>query len=300
MKIGVLLPIGVNPSAARTPRYADVREAALISEAAGFDSIWVYDHLLFRFPGQETAGLWEPWTILSAIAEATERVELGTLVMCVPFRNPGLLAKMADALDEVSGGRLILGIGAGWHQPEFDAYGYPFDHLASRFEDGVEIIAPLLRQGAVTYDGTYSQAVDAVEIPRGPRPDGPPILIASSGPRMHALTAKWADAWNTCWFGRPTNLQPKLDSLHEALVLAGRDPATLRKTVGVQVSFPDLAPPTDEPVNPDEVLSGTPEEIAKGLREYEAYGIDDVLIAPEQDSADAYRRLADVVSAYRR
>ena len=204
MRLGIALPIAVDPSEAFAPRYADVRTAALGAEAAGFDSVWVFDHLMIRFPDRPTTGFWEPWTILSAIAEATERVELGTLVMCVPFRNPGLLARMADALDEVSGGRLILGLGAGWHQPEFDAYGYPFDHLASRFEDGIEIIAPLLRAGAVTHEGQFSRAVDVAANPRGPRPAGPPILIGSKQPRMHALTAKWADAWNACWFGRPT------------------------------------------------------------------------------------------------
>ena len=299
MKLGVVLPIAAEPTGAHVPRYADIRDAALVAEAAGFDSVWVFDHLLMRFPGQPTIGFWEPWTMLSALAEATERVELGTLVMCVPFRNPGLLAKMADALDEISGGRLVLGLGAGWHQPEFDAFGYPFDHLASRFEDGIEIIAPLLRDGAVTHEGAYSRAIDAVALPRGPRRSGPPILIASSQPRMHALTAKWADAWNTCWFGRPTGLQARLDSLKETLAAAGRDPATLRKTVGVVVTFPDLAPPSDEPIDPDQTLSGTVEEIADGLRSYEAFDIDDVIIAPTPGTPEAHRRMAEVLRAYR-
>ena len=300
MRLGIALPIAVDPSEAFAPRYADVRAAALGAEAAGFDSVWVFDHLMIRFPDRPTTGFWEPWTILSAIAEATERVELGTLVMCVPFRNPGLLARMADALDEVSGGRLILGLGAGWHQPEFDAYGYPFDHLASRFEDGIEIIAPLLRAGAVTHEGQFSRAVDVAANPRGPRPAGPPILIGSKQPRMHALTAKWADAWNACWFGQPTRLKEQLDGLHEALAAAGRDPATLRKTVGVVVAFPDLAPPTDEPIGPDHALSGTAEEIADDLRAYEAFGIDDVILWPMPGSPEAYRRMAEILRAYRR
>ena len=140
--------------------------------------------------------------MLAALAEATTRIELGTLVMCTAFRNPALLAKMADAVDEVSAGRLILGLGAGWHEPEFRAFGYPFDHLASRFEDALRIIAPLVRGDAVDYQGAYERAVDCVSLPRGPRPEGPPILIGASRPRMLRLTAELADAWNTCWLGR--------------------------------------------------------------------------------------------------
>ena len=144
--------------------------------------------------------------MLSALAEATTRIELGTLVMCTAFRNPALLAKMADAVDEVSAGRLILGLGAGWHEPEFSAFGYPFDHLASRFEDALRIVAPLVRGDVVDYQGAYERAVDCVSLPRGPRPDGPPILIGASRPRMLRLTAELADAWNTCWLGRAAEL----------------------------------------------------------------------------------------------
>lgn len=138
MKIGVMLfPIPIAPAeeTEHALGYAETRELALQAEATGFDSIWVFDHLLLRYPGQPTEGVWEGWTVLAALAEATRRVELGTLVSCVPFRAPALLAKMADTLEEVSGGRLILGLGAGWHQLEFDAFGIPFDHKVDRFEE---------------------------------------------------------------------------------------------------------------------------------------------------------------------
>ena len=160
--------------------------------------------------------------------------------MCTAFRNPALLAKMADAVDEVSGGRLILGLGAGWHEPEFTAFGYPFDHLASRFEDALRIIAPLVRKGEVDFSGTYERAVDAVSRPRGPRPEGPPILIGASQPRMLRLTAELADAWNTCWLGRAEELPEKLAPLREACAQVGRDPATLEVTVGQLATFPGL------------------------------------------------------------
>src|SRR5215218_9114305 len=165
------------------------------SGRSAIDSVWIADHLLFEWDGQRR-GIWEAWTVLSALAEATTGIELGTLVMCTAFRNSALLAKMADAVDEVSAGRLILGLGAGWHEPEFSAFGYPFDHLAGRFEDALRIVAPLLRSGAVDYQGEYERAVDCVSLPRGPRPVGPSILIGASRPRMLRLTAELADAWN--------------------------------------------------------------------------------------------------------
>src|SRR5690348_13598032 len=178
MKIGVVMPIAGDSETGKTPRYAEIRDLAREAEAVGLDSIWGFDHLLFRFPDQPTAGIWEVWTILSALADATQRVELGTLVMCVPFRNPALLAKMADTLDEVSDGRFILGLGAGWHEPEFDAFGAPFDHRASRLEEALKIIVPLLREGKVDFEGRFYQARDCVLLPRGRRPRGPKILVA--------------------------------------------------------------------------------------------------------------------------
>src|ERR1043165_3879953 len=153
MRVGVVMPIGEDDATGSTPSYTTIRAFAQRAEASGFDSIWVYDHLLFRFPEQPTGGIWECWTLLAALAEATERVDLGTIVLCVSFRNPAVLAKMADTLEEISGGRLILGLGAGWHQPEFDAFGIPFDHKAGRFEEALKIIVPLLKEGKVDFTG---------------------------------------------------------------------------------------------------------------------------------------------------
>ena len=295
MKIGMALPIAED-DAGRMAGYAEMRAMALRAEAAGFDSVWVYDHLLFRYPGKPTRGTWEAWTILTALAEATERVELGTLVLCTGFRNPALLAKMADALDEVSGGRLILGIGAGWHEPEYDAFGYPFDHRASRFEEAIEIIHPLLRTGAADRQGTYYQAKEAVSRPRGPRPDGPPILVGTGGERMLRLTARYADAWNTCWLGRPTLLADRRAKLEAACAEVGRDPATIEVTVGVGVAYPE--PGADAP-DPDRALTGSAEEIAAGLREYATLGVGHVICACAPNTPASLERLAEALTAYR-
>lgn len=283
MKIGVVLPIGESQGA--TPGYAAIRAYARRAEQLGFDSVWLFDHLLFRWPSDpETHGIWECWTLLSALAEATERVELGTVVLCLPFRNPALTAKMAVTLDEVSGGRLILGLGAGWHQPEFDAFGYPFDHLASRFEEGMQIIGPLLREGRVDFTGRYAAAPNCAIVPRGPRPAGPPILVAAFGPRMLRITAQHADMWNTAWLGTVDGLAESRAQLEQACAAAGRDPASIQVTVGVSVSFPE---PGQEAPPPAKALSGSPEAIAAELRRYESAGVSHLIcnLSPRSEAA---------------
>ena len=153
MRVGLVLPIadkdgpdGVAPS------YAEIRTLALAAEAGGLDSVWVFDHLLFRSDGN-TTGIHECWTILSALAEATSRVQLGSIVMCTSFRNPALQAKMAATLDHISAGRLILGLGCGWHDPEYEAFGFPYDHRVGRFEEALTVITALIREGRADLDG---------------------------------------------------------------------------------------------------------------------------------------------------
>ena len=175
LKVGLFLPLWEESTRGRVPPWTEVLERAQAAEAVGFDSLWVPDHLILRFPDTETEGVWEGWSILAALAAVTGRVELGQLVTCTAFRNPALLAKMADTVDEISGGRLTLALGAGWHEPEFQAFGYPFERRVSRFEEAVTIIHGLLKQGQIDFEGTYYQARDCELRPRGPRP--------SQGPR---------------------------------------------------------------------------------------------------------------------
>ena len=175
---------------------------ARTAEEVGFDSLWVGDHLLYRRP-LDVVGPWEAWSSLAALAEVTSRVELGPLVACTSFHNPAMLAKKAATVDEISGGRLILGLGAGWNEPEYTAYGFPFDRRASRFEEAFTIIRSLLRDGHVDFDGEFYQARDCELHPRGPRPNGPPLMIGSIGERMLNFTAPHMDSWNAWhdWFG---------------------------------------------------------------------------------------------------
>ncbi|CAA9554442.1 MAG: hypothetical protein AVDCRST_MAG88-995, partial [uncultured Thermomicrobiales bacterium] len=154
LKVGLHLPIGEGMLQGRTPRWSDIAALARRAEEVGFDSLWIPDHLLFRTAPGESVGVWECWSLLAALAAVTVRVELGPVVSCAGFRNPALLAKMAETVDEISGGRIILGLGAGWHEPEYDAFGYPFDHRASRFEEAFTIIRALLQEGHVDFAGT--------------------------------------------------------------------------------------------------------------------------------------------------
>jgi len=294
MRVGVVLPIGEEDDG--VPSYAAIRDVALAVEAGGFDSVWVFDHLLYRFEG-ETSGIHECWTVLSAIAEATSRVQLGTIVMCTAFRNPALLAKMAATLDDVSRGRLILGVGTGWHEPEFDAFGFPFDHRVGRFEESLAVITGLIRTGRADLEGRWVTVRDVVLRP--PARADMPILVAAKGPRMLDLTARHADAWNAAWFGLPDErLAGRRQDLADACERVGRDPATLSITVGLTVRYPEMLPASgDAPTSP--ALGGSAEEIAAGLRAHDAAGADHAIVVLEPCTPDTVGLLAEAVRAFR-
>ena len=169
---------------------------AVTAERIGLDSVWTGDHLLYRDDGRPPRGPWEAWSILAALAAVTERVELGPLVAATSFHNPAMLAKKAATVDEISGGRLILGLGAGWNRPDYEAYGFPYDHRVSRFEEAFTIIRELLTTGESDFTGTYYAVDRAQLLPRGPRPSGPPLMIGSTGERMLAITLPHVAAWN--------------------------------------------------------------------------------------------------------
>lgn len=294
MGIGATLPLSEEDGI--TPTWADIRAFAEAAEQGGLDSVWVYDHLLFRFPDEPVGGIHEAWTVLAALAVATRRIELGALVMCTSFRNPALMAKMAAAADDISGGRLVLGLGAGWHEPEYRAFGYPFDHLASRFEESLAITVPMLREGRADLRGEYVSVDDALLVPPPARPGGPPILIAAKRPRMLRLTARYADAYNTAWYARPDErLAATRAALTEACEAEGRDPAEIAFTVGVTVAFED--PDPTFPV--ERQLVGDEAAVADGLRAFRNAGADHVMCALRGRSPDTVARLAAVAERVR-
>ena len=315
MKIGLVINHMEDTKTGVAPSYSEMRDIAQQADSAGLDSIWLFDHLLFRFESEPTAGIWECWTLLCALAEATEHVELGTLVLANPFRNPALLAKMAHTLDEISDGRLILGLGAGWHEPEFDAFGFPFDHLFGRFQEAIQIIRPLLDGETVTFSGQYYQVQECVITPPGPRSEpgrstrtehgrstraehgrSIPLLIGCRGPRMMRLTARYADQWNTAWLGDVDKLTERVQPLHAACAEAGRDPAPLAITAGIDVAFPDLGQADPYTKNPH---GGTAEELAQTLHEYAAAGAAHLIVHLSPQNPAAIERLAEAARLYR-
>jgi alkanesulfonate monooxygenase SsuD/methylene tetrahydromethanopterin reductase-like flavin-dependent oxidoreductase (luciferase family) len=270
-----MLPLSTSDGPGRPPTWAEMRATAAHAEAAGLDSVWIYDHFLSG-PGSPPEGIHEAWTVMSALAATTPRVELGQLVMCVSFRNPALLAKMAATADAISGGRLTLGLGAGWYDLEYAALGLPTGHRVARFDEAMQIITPLLRGERVTVTGRYHGADDAVLLP--PPGRRVPILVAATRPRMLALTARFADAWNTAWYGDPDErLTAQLTAMAAACDAAGRDPATLRRTVGMDCELTDAG------------------ELARRLDAYDRLGLDDVIVGFEPITLDKLDQLARAI-----
>jgi alkanesulfonate monooxygenase SsuD/methylene tetrahydromethanopterin reductase-like flavin-dependent oxidoreductase (luciferase family) len=306
LKIGVHLPFSERQMQGATPRWQDIATLARRAEEVGFDSIWIADHLLFRFAGIESRGGWECLSLLAALAASTNRVELGTLVVCTGFRNPALLAKIADTIEEISGGRLILGIGAGYHEPEYRAFGYPYDHRVSRFEEAVRIISGLLKTGQVDFAGQFYQARECELRPRGPRAGGPPLMIGTKGARMLRLTARYADLWNG-WVAfdtsRPSAVPPLREAVDAACREVGRDPATLGRTLTVLVDFvgtPDLPVRLIRPDSAPEPIVGSPAEIARALRAFTAEGITHIQVALQPNNLAGIERFAPVIEELRR
>jgi alkanesulfonate monooxygenase SsuD/methylene tetrahydromethanopterin reductase-like flavin-dependent oxidoreductase (luciferase family) len=237
LKIGIQLP-----EVERETRWAELLDMTRAIEDLGYDSVWLGEHLLYRWPDRPPRGPWEAWSMLSAIAAVTDRIEFGPLVACTAFHNPAVLAKQASTIDEISGGRLILGLGAGWNETEFRAFGIPFDHRVDRFEEAFTIIRTLLQDGEIDLDGRFYQARDCEILPHGPRPHGPPLMIGSNGPRMLRIAAPHVQAWNS-WFADIGNDPEGIARLRAVVDAAcqdvGRDPAEIERTVAVLVQFPD-------------------------------------------------------------
>ena len=296
LRVGIQLP-----EVEREVRWPEYLAMAHRAEELGYDSIWVGDHLLYRRPGDpEPRGPWECWSILAALAAATSRVELGPLVASTSFHAPAMLAKKASTVDEISGGRLILGLGAGWNETEYAAFGFPFDHRISRFEEAFTIIRTLLTEGAIDFQGTYYTVRDCELRPRGPRPGGPPILLGSSGERMLAIGAPHVASWNA-WYAdtgnRPAGVAALRTKVDRAARTAGRDPAEIERTVAVLVRLSggagrlqgDTAPGGLQP------LRGTAEMIAHELRAYAREGIGHVQLVLDPITLRSIEELAPVL-----
>lgn len=298
MRVGLILNHEEEPGGV-SPRWDDVRAFAQDAEAAGVDSLWIADHFVWRGDpwGRDPIGhygSWEAWTTLAGLSLATSRVNLGTLVTCTGYRNPALLAKMADSVDQMSGGRVVLGLGAGDAPDEHERFGFDADRRVARFTEALEIIVPLLRTGTVDFAGEFYRVPGAELRPRPAGSAGPPILIGSLAhrPRMLRLVARYADIWNG-WLTKtrdPRDVRPLRAAVDEACVAIGRDPATLARSIVIAVAYgpaPDLA------------ITGTRTDIAAAIRAFEDEGIDELQVRLFPNDRSSIERFAHALEALR-
>ena len=297
LRVGIQLP-----EVERVVRWPELLAMARLAEDVGFDSLWLGDHLLYRFADGSSRGPWEAWTTLAGIAAATTKIRLGPLVASTAFHSPAMLAKLAATVDEISGGRLILGLGAGWNDVEFEAFGFPFDHRIDRFEEAFTVIRGLLRDGSIDFEGRYVQARHAELLPRPARPGGPPLLIGSSGPRMLRITMPHVDAWNV-WYtdigNQPEGLAPFLARVDEACRAVGRDPASVERTAAVLVRLPGGRGRVMGDFRSAEIppLTGDADELADGLRAYALAGLAEVQLVVDPITTSSIEALAPMLEA---
>lgn len=235
-RVGVQLP-----EVERAVPWPEMVAMARAAEGAGFDSIWLGDHLLYDLPDGAVRGPWEVWTALAGLAAVTERVELGPLVASTSFHAPAMLAKLAATVDAISGGRLILGLGAGWNQREYTAFGFGYDNRVSRFEEAFTIIRELVRTGRSDFRGAYYEVADCVLDPRPVRPGGPPLMLGSVSPRMMRIGLPHVDAWNVWWsqYGNdPGGFATVRTRVEDAAAQSGRDACEVEATAAVLVRLP--------------------------------------------------------------
>src|SRR5436190_4682484 len=296
------LRVGIQmPEVEREVRWPEYVAMVRRAEEVGFDSLWLGDHLLYRLADGSTRGPWEVWTMLAGLAASTSRIRLGPVVASTAFHAPPMLAKLAATVDEISGGRLILGLGAGWNEAEFRAFGFPFDHRISRFEEAFTIVRTLLREGRVDFDGKYFQARDCELLPKSSRPGGPPLMVGSVGPRMLEITLPHVEIWNV-WYrdsnNSPAGLEPILRQLDEACRAVGREPASIERTSAVLVRLPGgtgrvMGDTTQKDVP---AVEGSPAAIAARLREYADFGLAEVQLVVDPITVESIEALAPVLA----
>ena len=293
--------VGVQlPEVEREVTWPELRTMATTAEAVGFNSLWVGDHLLYR-SADGVRGPWEAWSTMAALADVTDRVQIGPLVAATSFHSPAMLAKKAATVDEISDGRLILGLGAGWNRTEYEAFGFPFDHRASRFEEAFTIIRTLLREGQIDFAGDYYTLRDCELVPR-PRPGGPPLMVGSQGPRVLRATLPHVDMWNGwhAWYGNsPAGLEKMMAIVDEICIEVGRNPSDVSRTVAIMVQAPGGSGRIygDTEHEGSEGIAGSPGDIAAALRAFAMPGLDHVQLVVDPITVESIEWLAETLDA---
>jgi alkanesulfonate monooxygenase SsuD/methylene tetrahydromethanopterin reductase-like flavin-dependent oxidoreductase (luciferase family) len=295
-KLGAVLPIMQEGPERHVPSGIDIIAQARRAEELGFDTIWAADELLWQIEGETPRGAWDGVSVAAAVAAVTSRANVGTWVLSALHRNPGILAKTAETLDALSGGRFIFGLGAGHPDPgQAHAFGLPETETFARFEEALRIIVPLLRDGRADFEGTFHAAHNLVQAPRGPRPGGIPLMIGGNGPKGLRLASRYADIYSGYLTRSATidDLRQRLVDFDAMCVEVGRDPASISRSIGAFVR-----PLEPAGVHPGQ-LSGTTEELVDRIREFRQAGYDRVELAWLPGTMEALEALAPVVEAIR-
>lgn len=296
-EINVVLPAMQYGPELLTPRWPDLRRMALLAEDIGFDTLWVADELLWRTEGGGPhRGAWDGISMAAAAAAVTSRIKVGTWVMSALHRNPGIIAKTAATLDEISGGRFVFGLGAGHAWPgQARFFGLPEDRIFARFEEALQVIVPLLRRGYASFEGEFHAARDLPQQPVGPRPNAIPLLIGGNGRKGQRHAVLHADTWSGYAEERAhvDELAPRLASLDAICEELGRDPASIGRGAGVSVN-----PTLPAGIRPD-LISGSAEEIADALRSFREAGFTQVDLILGPGTVEAFEKMARVVSLLR-
>lgn len=275
----------------------DVARMAKLAIEVGFDMLWLPDHFILKLErhGGEARGVWECWTTAAGIAATLPGTPIGTMVAATSFHNPGSIAKMAETIDDISGGNFVLGLGCGWHEDEYDMYGLPYDHRVGRFEEALQIISPLVRTGRATFEGEYYQARNAVNFPRGPRwqEGGPPLLFGAQQPRMMRLTALYADAWDADWQDDPAVVAERMTTLDEACLAVGRDPFGLIRTGGTQFRMGEHAYSWKP-------FGGSTDEMVRTMHDFAALGLRNYRATPSPCTMETIEQFGEVIRAFDR
>jgi alkanesulfonate monooxygenase SsuD/methylene tetrahydromethanopterin reductase-like flavin-dependent oxidoreductase (luciferase family) len=294
IEIGIVAPVYQSGAERRTVRWPEIRDIAVRAEALGFDTIWVPDELVWFLEGELPVGVWEGVSVMGAIAATTSRAKVGSWVMSALHRNPGIIAKAAETLDEISGGRFVFGLGAGHAWPgQAHAFGLPEDKTFDRFEEALQVIVPLLRQGQANFDGAYHAARELRQVPQGPRPGRIPLMIGGNGPKGQRAAVRYADVWSGWTDKHVDEAYERIPALEAICAEEGRDPKSIGRSIGVGVRPLPNAEPRDD------ILTGTSDEIAAKIRSYGEAGYTQVELQSGPATVQALEALAPVLELVR-
>lgn len=281
LELGLVLPTIGLPMNEGFDGWEKIRSVASQAEEVGFDTIWVPDELLWKFPPDLTPmGAWECVAMAAALSAVTDSVNVGSWVLSALHRNPGLTVKVAETIDEISGGRFLFGLGAGHSGTQGKAFGYPERKIVGRYEEALKIIVPLLREGEATYSGGHHSAFELNNIPRGPQGSGMRLLLAGHGPRTVGLAVRYGDIWSG--FATTSSLPEAFTELAQLVDRTceqqGRDPKSLGRSIGVFLE-PDNQGIAEE-IGLGVPMTGSPDEAAGTIREYAAMGVTMLELVP--------------------